>query len=100
MNVYLDNAATTQPYPEVIEAMSAYLKDEYVNYTWNRFNTSDYVISRRGFPDRDTRINMPNIDKKINANDIRDFLDFLCKHEGLTTSIIPIGDGMSLSVKK
>ena len=54
----------------------AYLKDEYVNYTWNRFNTSDYVISRRGFPDRDTRINMPNIDKKINANDIRDFLDY------------------------
>lgn len=31
MNVYLDNAATTQPYPEVIEAMSAYLKDEYGN---------------------------------------------------------------------
>lgn len=34
------------------------------------------------------------------VNNIRDFLDFLCKHEGLTTSIIPIGDGMSLSVKK
>ena len=31
---------------------------------------------------------------------IREFLDFLCKHEGLTTSIIPIGDGMSISVKK
>lgn len=34
------------------------------------------------------------------VNNIRDFLDFLCKHEELTTSIIPIGDGMSLSVKK
>ncbi len=54
----------------------AYLKEEYVNYTWNRFNTSDYVISRSGFPDRDSRINMPNIDKKINANNIRDFLDY------------------------
>jgi len=31
---------------------------------------------------------------------IRKFLDFLCNHERLTTSIIPIGDGMSLSVKK
>ena len=31
---------------------------------------------------------------------IREFLDFLCKHKGLTTSIIPIGDGMSISVKK
>ncbi len=31
---------------------------------------------------------------------IREFLDFLCRHEGLTTSIIPIGDGMSISVKK
>ena len=29
----------------------------------------------------------------------REFLDFLCKHQGLTTSIIPIGDGMSISVK-
>ena len=31
---------------------------------------------------------------------IREFLDFLCRHDNLTTSIIPIGDGMSLSVKK
>lgn len=31
---------------------------------------------------------------------IREFLDFLCTHKSLTTSIIPIGDGMSLSVKK
>ena len=31
---------------------------------------------------------------------IREFLDLLCKHPGLTTSIIPIGDGMSISVKK
>lgn len=31
MNVYLDNAATTQPYPEVVKAMSTYLKDEYGN---------------------------------------------------------------------
>ncbi len=31
---------------------------------------------------------------------IREFLDFLCKHPSLTTSIIPIGDGMSISVKK
>lgn len=31
---------------------------------------------------------------------IREFLDFLCAHKGLTTSIIPIGDGMSISVKK
>lgn len=31
---------------------------------------------------------------------IREFLDFLCEHPMLTTSIIPIGDGMSLSVKK
>ncbi len=34
------------------------------------------------------------------VKNIREFLDFLCKHEGLTTSIIPIGDGMTLSVKK
>lgn len=34
------------------------------------------------------------------VNHIRDFLDFLCKHEALTTSIIPIGDGMAISVKK
>lgn len=31
---------------------------------------------------------------------IREFLDFLCNHRELTTSIVPIGDGMSLSVKK
>ncbi len=31
---------------------------------------------------------------------IREFLDFLCAHPKLTTSIIPIGDGMSLSVKQ
>lgn len=30
---------------------------------------------------------------------IRDFLDFLCNNPGLETSIIPIGDGMSVSVK-
>ena len=54
----------------------AYLKDEYVNYSWSRFNTSDYVISRSDYPDRDRRVNMPNIDKKINANTIRDFLDY------------------------
>ena len=54
----------------------AYLKEEYVSYTWSRFNTSDYVISRSSYPERDRRINMPNIDKKINANDIRDFLDY------------------------
>ena len=54
----------------------AYLKDEYVNYTWSRFNTSDYVISRSDYPDKDSRVNMPNIDKKINANNIRDFLDY------------------------
>ena len=34
------------------------------------------------------------------VNHIREFLDFLCSHKELTTSIIPIGDGMSLSVKK
>lgn len=34
------------------------------------------------------------------VNNIREFLDFLCNHSGLTTSIIPIGDGMTLSVKK
>lgn len=34
------------------------------------------------------------------VKNIRDFLDFLCKHPLLTTSIIPIGDGMSISVKK
>ena len=54
----------------------AYLKDEYVNYTWSRFNTSDYIISRSYYPDKDLRVNMPNIDKKINANNIRDFLDY------------------------
>ncbi|MBQ7861965.1 MAG: ABC transporter permease [Clostridia bacterium] len=54
----------------------AYLKADYENYSWNRFNTSDYVISRSDYPDKDTRLNMPNIDKKINANDIRDFLDY------------------------
>ncbi len=31
---------------------------------------------------------------------IREFLKFLCEHESLTTSIIPIGDGMSISVRK
>ena len=34
------------------------------------------------------------------VKNIRDFLDFLCKNESLTTSIIPIGDGMTISVKK
>lgn len=33
------------------------------------------------------------------VNNIRSFLDFLCSHPMLTTSIVPIGDGMSLSVK-
>lgn len=31
---------------------------------------------------------------------IREFLDFLSNHPSLVTSIIPIGDGVSLSVKK
>lgn len=34
------------------------------------------------------------------VKNIREFLDFLCTNSALTTSIIPIGDGMSLSVKK
>lgn len=34
------------------------------------------------------------------VNNIRDFLKFLCEHPKLTTSVIPIGDGVSLSVKK
>lgn len=31
MGGYFDNAATTQPYPEVVEAMTAYLREEYGN---------------------------------------------------------------------
>lgn len=34
------------------------------------------------------------------VKNIRDFMDFLCSHPCLTTSIIPIGDGMTISVKK
>ena len=34
------------------------------------------------------------------VNPIRSFLEFLCSHPDLTTSIVPIGDGVSLSVKK
>lgn len=34
------------------------------------------------------------------VNHIRDFIDFLCSHPQLTTSVIPIGDGVSLSVRK
>lgn len=32
-------------------------------------------------------------------SNIRDFLDYICNHPGLETSIIPIGDGVSVSVK-
>lgn len=42
------------------------------------------------------------VPRKHNAivGNIRDFLDYLCSHPALTTSIVPIGDGLSLSVKK
>ena len=32
-------------------------------------------------------------------SNIRDFLDFISNHPGLETSIVPIGDGVSISVK-
>ncbi len=34
------------------------------------------------------------------VNHIREFLEFICKHPMLTTSIVPIGDGVSMSVKR
>ncbi len=54
----------------------AFLKDEFVNYTWDTFNTSDYVIRRNNFSDKTPYVNLPNIDKKINLNNIRDILDY------------------------
>lgn len=54
----------------------AFLKDEFINYTWDTFNTSDYVIRRNNYPDRTAYVNLPNIDKKINLNNIRDILDY------------------------
>ena len=54
----------------------AFLKDEFINYTWHTFNTSDYVIRRNNYPYRTEYVNLPNIDKKINLNNIRDILDY------------------------
>lgn len=54
----------------------AFLKDEFIDYTWDAFNTSDYVITRNDFPDTVPYVNLPNIDKKINPNNIRDILDY------------------------
>lgn len=34
------------------------------------------------------------------VNNIREFLDFMCNDKRLTSSIVPIGDGMLISVKK
>lgn len=52
----------------------AYFKEEYVNYSRENFNTADYAVVRSDYPDRDLRVNMPNIDKRISANIIRDIL--------------------------
>lgn len=38
--------------------------------------------------------------KKTIVRRMRDYLDSLCKNDGLETSIIPIGDGLALSYKK
>ena len=54
----------------------AYFKETYGNYTRENFNTADYAVTRSDHPDRDLRVNMPNIDKRINANTIRDILDY------------------------
>ncbi len=54
----------------------AFLKDEFVNYTWDTFNTSDYVIRRNNYHNWTVYVNLPNIDKKINLNNIRDILDY------------------------
>lgn len=54
----------------------AFLKDESTNYNWDSFNTSDYVIRRNNYPDRTPYVNLPNIDKKINFNNIKDVLDY------------------------
>lgn len=54
----------------------AFLKNTFNDVSWDMFNTSDYVISRNAYPDKDIRVNMPNIDKKMNLNNIRDFLDY------------------------
>lgn len=54
----------------------AFIKDEFDGYTWDEFNTSDYVITRNDFPDTVPYVNLPNIDKKINPNNIRDILDY------------------------
>ena len=54
----------------------AFLKQEFADYTWDAFNTSDYVIMRNNFPDTVPYVNLPNIDKKINTNNIREILDY------------------------
>lgn len=54
----------------------ALLKSEFSNSAWSNFNTSDYIVTRRDYPNRDWRINMPNVDKRINSNTIRDVLDY------------------------
>ncbi len=54
----------------------AALKNEFDNYTWDTFNTSDYVIRRDSYPNRDNQINMPVIDKRINTNNISDILTY------------------------
>lgn len=37
--------------------------------------------------------------KRTIVNRMRDYLDYICNHPQLTTSIIPIGDGLALSYK-
>lgn len=38
--------------------------------------------------------------KKTIVKRMRDYLKYICNHEGFHTSIIPIGDGVAISVKK
>lgn len=51
------------------------LKDSLKDSTWDSWNTADYVIRRNGYPDRTNCVNLPNIDKKINLNNISDILN-------------------------
>ena len=54
----------------------AFLKDEFVNYSWENWYTTDYVVRRSHWPETANVANYPSIDKKISLNNIRDTLDY------------------------
>ena len=53
----------------------SFLKEEYVNYTWGKYNTSDYVVRRSSYPSITNYFNFPEIDKKISYNNINDIIE-------------------------